>query len=321
MRAAASVHGGSTYASHASIHASSPVAARHTVHGASHFDVPPPSSSSSTSLMWPLNVLSGVRRRLSPSKSVHGAGNFLSLVAKRGSPTPTRRARSHSAHNGQAFPELFALKEADSQAGPAPASPPPPPLFFIDPASFCVVDVRQSDSQSYARSMPHLALALEAICTCNDDVACDGPRSAFDAAKIPALRLDDYVARILKYTKFSGSTCFCVALLYMRKIFECGSDQHEALTFRNVHRLLVTAVHVACKASDDVHHANSFMALVAGIEVRELQTLELALCELLGWRLMPDADDVELLLSGLRDDPHTLRGLLGRMRHTQCDAG
>uniref|UniRef100_A0A7S4M8A4 Cyclin N-terminal domain-containing protein n=1 Tax=Prymnesium polylepis TaxID=72548 RepID=A0A7S4M8A4_9EUKA len=69
----------------------------------------------------------------------------------------------------------------------------------------------------------------------------------------------------------------------------------------NIHRLLVTALLVASKATDDVFHANLFMAQCGGISVSELNKLEIKLCRRLSWRLMPSPEQLHRLRSALDD--------------------
>ena len=97
----------------------------------------------------------------------------------------------------------------------------------------------------------------------------------------------------------------------------CRDDEGQppCLTFANVHRLLLAATTLACKASDDVIHMNSFLALCGGVSAAELSDLEAAMCSALHWRLMPDVEDLERLRQALLDDPIALGTAWSRWMH------
>ena len=97
------------------------------------------------------------------------------------------------------------------------------------------------------------------------------PRSAptcFDAVSVPDMTVHCYLVRLRRYTKFD-SVCFLVAVAYIGRLVACAGPSF-AVTVHNVHRLLITAILVASKASDDTYHANAFMAQCGGITVHEV---------------------------------------------------
>ena len=77
-----------------------------------------------------------------------------------------------------------------------------------------------------------------------------------------------YLVRLRRYTKFD-SVCSLVAVAYIGRLVACAGPPF-AVTIHNVHRLLITAILVASKASDDTYHANAFMAQCGGITVHEV---------------------------------------------------
>jgi len=134
-----------------------------------------------------------------------------------------------------------------------------------------------------------LSDALVEICACNRDLRSCAP-TAYDAVSEPPMSVYDYLFRIRRYTKFNFN-CFFVAVVYLRAL--AGQAVMLCMTKHNVHRLLLTAITVAAKASDDVYHANGFMARCGGISLPELNALELELCTQLDWKLVANRADVD----------------------------
>ncbi|KAK9845763.1 hypothetical protein WJX81_001834 [Elliptochloris bilobata] len=88
--------------------------------------------------------------------------------------------------------------------------------------------------------------------------------------------------RISKYAKCSPA-CFAMAFSYMERVSQV--DPAHTLTLLNVHRLLITAVLLAAKLTDDNFFNNAYFAKIGGITTPELNRLELQLLKLLDFRL------------------------------------
>jgi len=140
-----------------------------------------------------------------------------------------------------------------------------------------------------------LASALERVCSINCDLRSHFP-TVFDAVSVPDMSIHCYLVRLHRYTKFDF-VCFHVAAWYVLRL--CQSDSACCPTMHNVHRLLIAALLVASKATDDVFHANVFMAQCGGITVGELNKLEAELCMRLHWRLLPKLSDIHELMDAL----------------------
>jgi len=149
------------------------------------------------------------------------------------------------------------------------------------------------DHQVHLRA---LATALERVCHSNVDLRSASP-TVFDAVSVPAMSVHCYLVRMHRYTKFDF-VCFHVATWYIHRL--CQIDPAYCPTLHNVHRLIVAALLVASKATDDVFHANLFMAQCGGIGVTELNKLEVELCERLQWRLLPTVLDMRELLEAVQ---------------------
>lgn len=156
----------------------------------------------------------------------------------------------------------------------------------------------QNDSLEHQRTLRAVALALEQVCNANVDLRSSAP-TVFDAVAVPAMSVHCYLVRMRRYTKFDFS-CFLVALTYLDRL--CHQGPSFCPTAHNIHRLLVTSLLVASKATDDIFHANLFMAQCGGIGVGELNKLELELCRRLNWTLMPSAAQLHRLRGALEDE-------------------
>lgn len=142
-----------------------------------------------------------------------------------------------------------------------------------------------------------LATALERVCGSNVDLRGMNP-TVFDAVSVPAMSVHCYLVRMHRYTKFDF-VCFHVAAWYLHRLGQL--DPAYCPTLHNIHRLLVAALLVASKATDDIFHANLFMAQCGGIGVGELNKLEVELCERLQWRLLPTVVDMRELLEAVHN--------------------
>jgi hypothetical protein len=100
------------------------------------------------------------------------------------------------------------------------------------------------------------------------------PRTAtpFHALEPPAIAPADYLARLARYA-FCSRSVFVAAVLYLDMAADAAPEL--AVTSLTVHRLLVTAVVVATKSFDDVLYDNAHFAKVGGLDLCELNALEL----------------------------------------------
>ena len=142
-----------------------------------------------------------------------------------------------------------------------------------------------------------MAAVLDGLCEDNQDMRLTSP-TIFDSVARPAMSIQAYLVRLRRYTKFD-ITCFPVAVLYLADLCEAHGPAF-CPTYHNIHRLLVTALLVASKANDDVFHANFFMAQCGGINLAELNKLEVEMCTQLGWRLVPTSEALTRLVGALR---------------------
>ncbi|CAO2044382.1 unnamed protein product [Urochloa humidicola] len=120
--------------------------------------------------------------------------------------------------------------------------------------------------------------------------------SAFRGKALPAIPVRRYAERIYRYAGCSPA-CFVVAYVYLDRLAHGGQGEEEeegdaeaaaavvGVDSYSVHRLLITAVMVAAKFMDDKHYNNAYFARVGGVEVAEMNGLELELLFALRFRL------------------------------------
>ena len=112
------------------------------------------------------------------------------------------------------------------------------------------MDPSNVDHQAHLRT---LAEALDRVCSSNVDLRGQSP-TVFDAVSVPAMSVHCYLVRMHRYTKFDF-VCFHVAAWYLHKLGEL--DAAFCPTLHNIHRLLVTALLVASKATDGAKQART----------------------------------------------------------------
>jgi len=94
------------------------------------------------------------------------------------------------------------------------------------------------------------------------------------------LSIDKYLERLSRYMK-SGSLVAVTAAVLLRRLHAMKS---WLFSKSSAHRLLLAIYVIAIKWTDDVHIANSYYAKVGGIELSELNYLELCALQYLDYR-------------------------------------
>ena len=101
---------------------------------------------------------------------------------------------------------------------------------------------------------------------------------------IPKISIQNYLQRIVKYTKLETSTLILM-LIYIDRISESNSIQ---ITKNNAHRLLLSSSIISIKVNEDEYFSNSFYAKVGGISLQEVNFLEKEFLKLIKYRLWID---------------------------------
>lgn len=106
--------------------------------------------------------------------------------------------------------------------------------------------------------------------------------TAFHALEPPSISLSDYLSRIARYG-FCSRSVFVAAVLYLDQLTEaCPELEPNSLT---IHRLLITAAMLATKSLDDLLYDNQHWSRVGGLDLAELNLLEIDMLRRLQFKL------------------------------------
>lgn len=115
--------------------------------------------------------------------------------------------------------------------------------------------------------------------------------SVFHALQAPSITPIEYLRRLARYS-FCSRSVFVAAFFYLEKIAQM-EDVDLRINSLSVHRLLLTAVLLATKMIDDVLYDNAHFAKVGGLDVKELNMLELDMLKVLDFRLFIKPEEFE----------------------------
>ena len=125
----------------------------------------------------------------------------------------------------------------------------------------------------------------------------------FDSPTEPSVTLDAYVSRLVKYLKLDEETLLTV-FVYVSRLLSSGTL--SSLRPANAHRLVLAGARAASKFLNDVHYDNKYYAEIGGVDLSELNFLELAFCYAAGFRLRARREEVaraaEVIASVGEDD-------------------
>ncbi|CCW62749.1 unnamed protein product [Phytomonas sp. EM1] len=121
-------------------------------------------------------------------------------------------------------------------------------------------------------------------------------QSVFHSTHVPSISMWDYVRRIAKY---SGCTpeCFIFSIILIDRY--CAATGIPT-TFRNIHRLSITAVMISAKLRDDVYYSNAYYASIGGVSNRELNHLEMEMLATINWFTWVEPSHYDGLLEHLK---------------------
>jgi hypothetical protein len=107
--------------------------------------------------------------------------------------------------------------------------------------------------------------------------------SIFDNESIPKISIKEYLIRIMKYCKINKST-IVIALVYIDRL---PSDFF--ISMYNIHKVILSSILVASKINEDKIHTNYYFAKVGGINLFEMNLLEIDFLKLLEYNLLVDS--------------------------------
>lgn len=117
----------------------------------------------------------------------------------------------------------------------------------------------------------------------------------FHSVYEPSVTIREYVSRIGRYSRCSRE-CFIIALILLDRYQRNTGYQLCSL---NVHRLMITALLVAVKSSDDVFQSNKYWNDVGGLPDREIHFLERFFLKDIKWMTYIDREEYNWYLTHL----------------------
>ena len=88
--------------------------------------------------------------------------------------------------------------------------------------------------------------------------------------KVPIIKIEDYLSRLVKYSKMEISTLI-LTFIYIKRFIE---KEKYIIAFNNIFRLIISCSILAIKFNENRAFKNSFYAKIAGLEVNDLNNLE-----------------------------------------------
>lgn len=107
------------------------------------------------------------------------------------------------------------------------------------------------------------------------------PFARFKRRQAPSIPVDVYLTRLVNYLHPDPRALLAIVIYRDRLAREWSISLDET----SAHRFVLAALVLASKALADVCYTTSYYARVGGVSAQELCVLEVALCELLDWRL------------------------------------
>lgn len=126
-----------------------------------------------------------------------------------------------------------------------------------------------------------------------------GTLTVFDAQAIPQISIQDYLLRIMSYSR-ATSRNMVMCLCYIDQL---SNDQNWPIILSryNIHRLLVVSMMVSCKFYEDYYIDNESWATIAGMSLQEINRLERKFLTYIGFEINTKLDwflnYVQMLLS------------------------
>lgn len=265
--------------------------------------MPLPSDFSHSQAMPPTFLRDTVKKR-----APGGASTYLEESLRYGASTTSHSRPTHLRHPRQPMSHSHSrthpppkhlnhcsrcTQPSDFSNKPLPETQPSPPdfnqEFFVGHLTKDQFVQRTSD-------------ALDKQAYRNDGVALptySEPESVFFSVSKPDIPTPDYVKRLVTYTQCSPAA-FVLMLIYLDRIAEANRRLH--VTPFNMHRLLVTALTLACKVLDDRCFSNVHYAKVGGIPTaREMNRLELQFLSYLKYYLHVTPEQYQEKLGSLQN--------------------
>jgi len=143
------------------------------------------------------------------------------------------------------------------------------------------MSLSETNSLSINNVLESVSIISSMICYDNTP---DCRFGAFYASRAPRISIKDFVERILTYSKIDKAT-FIIMMVYLDR----AKDQLE-FTYLNIHRLILGSLIAAIKYCNDDLYPNTYYARIGGINLEELNLIEINFCALLGFDFYVDRE-------------------------------
>ena len=154
----------------------------------------------------------------------------------------------------------------------------------------------RDDAEHQDHVVELLGTLLDKTVQRNDGLGRKSGLAEFETGKACPLTASAYLKRIMKYGGCS-SCCVVVGLMYLQRLKQRMPS--VCLTSGNLQRLLLTSVMVAAKFLDDLYYSNKHWARIGGLNLQEVNALELKLLFQLSFSLNISRVEYQEYLQGL----------------------
>lgn len=118
----------------------------------------------------------------------------------------------------------------------------------------------------------------------------------FDAGQQPDITIANYATRLFAYSQICEGT-FIIAIILLDRLLVTDSI---TFCYKNAHRLILTAVLVASKVHLDDLFSNEYYAMVGGVTLGEINTLEREFLSGIKWDISVTNTDFQKAISTLK---------------------
>ena len=126
-----------------------------------------------------------------------------------------------------------------------------------------------------------ISLNLKDIIGENESQSKYNHRDIFYLSSIPSISLNEYIKRIMKYSKMDISSLIS-AIIYIDRF--CNKNNY-ILTKNNIYFILLSAILISIKFNEDYPVSNKYYSEIAGIPIDTLRKLEIKMCLMLHFSL------------------------------------
>jgi hypothetical protein len=133
-----------------------------------------------------------------------------------------------------------------------------------------------------------LACVLAQLFSNPNDTLPSDPRllTRFHTERLPSISIGSYLERIAHYSECSDES-LVMAFIHISRVSH--NKPHFHLNALSIHRLLLTAIMTTVKFYDDAYYNNAFFAKIGGVQLREMNALEIDFLELIQFELYIDS--------------------------------